>query len=106
METVAAETVSRGLTKRTKRVQYTPEVLETGSQERVSQSLDRDGWCRCATWFRTKLVHTAMTLKSKCCKKYKKKAKACARCPILACMSPKKRKKCLAKAKKKLEKAA
>ncbi len=47
-----------------------------------------------------------MKLKSKCCQKYKKKGAACGRCPLMASLSPKKRKQCLAKAKKRLAKAA
>lgn len=48
----------------------------------------------------------AMSLKSKCCKKYKRKAKACSGCPIFALMSSKRRKKELRKARRKLQKAA
>ena len=38
-----------------------------------------------------------MKLKSKCCRKYKKKAKACKRCPLMASMSKKKWRKHLQK---------
>ena len=47
-----------------------------------------------------------MKLKSKCCRKYKKKAKACQRCPLMACLSSKERKQQLAKIRKRLAKAA
>lgn len=47
-----------------------------------------------------------MKLKSKCCKKYKKKAKACKRCPLMAGLSRKERKRRLDKAKKRLAQAA
>lgn len=47
-----------------------------------------------------------MKTKSTCCHKYEKKAKACKRCPIMAALSAKKRRKAIAKAKKKLAKAA
>ncbi len=47
-----------------------------------------------------------MKLKSKCCKKYIKKAEACRRCPLMASLSSKKRKQCLKKVKKKLAGAA
>ncbi len=47
-----------------------------------------------------------MKLKSKCCGKYQRKAKACAKCPVMAVLSRKQRKRCLAKAKKRLAKSA
>lgn len=47
-----------------------------------------------------------MKLKSKCCYKYEKKAKACRKCPIMGACSKKQRKKKLAKIKKKLNRAA
>lgn len=47
-----------------------------------------------------------MKLKSECCKKYKKKGKACESCPLMAGLSRKQRKKVLGKARKKLAKAA
>ena len=43
-----------------------------------------------------------MKLKSKCCKKYRKKAEACKRCPVMAALDPKQRKKRLEKAKRNL----
>ena len=47
-----------------------------------------------------------MKLKSKCCKKYKSKAKACQRCPLMAVMSKKVRKKTLKKYRRRIAKAA
>ena len=47
-----------------------------------------------------------MKLKAKCCEKYKRKAKACARCPFMAVLSQKSRKKQLKKYRRKLAKAA
>lgn len=47
-----------------------------------------------------------MKLKSKCCKKCKKKAKACRRCPLMASLSDEQRKRFLRKARKRLRKAA
>jgi hypothetical protein len=47
-----------------------------------------------------------MKLKSECCAKYKRKAKCCKGCPLTAELSKKKRRKLLAKAKRKLAKAA
>ncbi len=42
-----------------------------------------------------------MKLKSKCCKKYKKKPDACQRCPLMARLDPAKRQEKVKKAKKK-----
>lgn len=47
-----------------------------------------------------------MKLKSKCCKKFWRKAKACKNCPVMAVLSKKKRRRKLAKAKARLRKAA
>jgi hypothetical protein len=47
-----------------------------------------------------------MKLKPKCCKKYKKKAEACKNCPVMALLGPKARRKRLAKARRRLAKAA
>ena len=47
-----------------------------------------------------------MKLKSECCDKYKRKAKACRRCPIMAVLTKKRRKKRLKRIKKRLAKAA
>lgn len=43
-----------------------------------------------------------MKLKSSCCKKFRKKAKACKSCPIIAVMPKKLRRKTLKRIKKKL----
>ena len=47
-----------------------------------------------------------MKLKKSCCSKYEHKAKACRRCPVMALLSPKKRRKRLAKIRRALAKAA
>lgn len=47
-----------------------------------------------------------MKLKSSCCEKYRRKAKACKRCPVLAIMGKKKRKRELKRVRKTLKKAA
>lgn len=47
-----------------------------------------------------------MNLKSSCCEKYLTKAKACRRCPLMAVLKPKKRRKKLKRIKKQLKKAA
>lgn len=47
-----------------------------------------------------------MKLKSKCCKKYKRKADGCKGCPLMAELTKKQRRKLLKKARKKLSKAA
>jgi len=47
-----------------------------------------------------------MKLKASCCKKYKKKAKACKSCPIMAILPKKKRRQALKRIKKKLSAAA
>ena len=47
-----------------------------------------------------------MKLKSSCCAKYERKAKACKRCPVMALLSKKKRRRELKKARRRLEKAA
>jgi len=39
-----------------------------------------------------------LKLKDKCCKKYKKKGRACGRCPVINALSKKKRKELLDKA--------
>jgi len=49
---------------------------------------------------------TPMKLKSSCCEKYLTKAKACRRCPLMAVLTSKKRRKTLERVKKQLEKAA
>ncbi len=46
-----------------------------------------------------------MKLKSRCCKKYARKAKACKGCPVIAILSKSERRKKLRKAKKKLRNA-
>ena len=46
-----------------------------------------------------------MKLKSKCCKKYEKKAKACKDCPVMARLSKKGRRKRLKIVRKSLTKA-
>ena len=40
---------------------------------------------------------TGLGLKKKCCEKYTKKGKACGKCPVIACLSKKKRKKLMLK---------
>ncbi|MDX1997467.1 MAG: hypothetical protein SF066_07080 [Thermoanaerobaculia bacterium] len=47
-----------------------------------------------------------MSCKDKCCGKYRKKAKACKGCPLMALLSPKERKRTIRKVKKRLAKAA
>lgn len=47
-----------------------------------------------------------MKLKSSCCAKYERKAKACKGCPVLAVLSKKKRRKKLDKVRRRLKKAA
>ena len=47
-----------------------------------------------------------MKLKSHCCKKYKKKAKACKGCPVLVMMGKKQRRRKLEKARRRLRRAA
>lgn len=47
-----------------------------------------------------------MKLKGKCCKKYRRKAKACKNCPVMAVLSKKKRHRKLAKVRARLRKAA
>lgn len=47
-----------------------------------------------------------MKLKSKCCKKYRRKGKACKSCPVMAVLSKKKRRRKLKKARARLGKAA
>ena len=47
-----------------------------------------------------------MKLKSDCCEKYKRKAKACRRCPLMAALTQKKRKQSLKKVRKRLARAA
>lgn len=47
-----------------------------------------------------------MSAKDKCCGTYRKKAKACKSCPLMAMLGSKERKRCLAKARKRLEKKA
>lgn len=47
-----------------------------------------------------------MKLKSRCCEKYRRKAKACKACPVFAVMSKKRRKKRLGKIRRKLKAAA
>lgn len=41
-----------------------------------------------------------MKLKSKCCKKYKKKSEACRKCPLMARLDPEQKKRLLRKARK------
>ena len=47
-----------------------------------------------------------MKIKSKCCKKYEKKAAICKRCPLLVELGARERKVFLKKAKKRRKKAA
>ena len=47
-----------------------------------------------------------MKLKAKCCAKYKKKAKACKSCPVMAQLSKAQRRQLIKKAKKRRAKAA
>lgn len=47
-----------------------------------------------------------MKLKPDCCKKYRTKARACKRCPVMAVLGKKKRKRRLAKIRRRLRKAA
>ena len=47
-----------------------------------------------------------MKLKSSCCAKYERKAKACKGCPVMALWSKKKRRKKLEKVRRRLKKAA
>lgn len=47
-----------------------------------------------------------MKLDKRCCGKFRKEGKACRRCPLMASLTKKERQKCLAKAKKRREKAA
>ena len=47
-----------------------------------------------------------MKVKAKCCSKYKRKGVACKRCPLLAMLGKKHRRKGLKKALKRLSKAA
>ena len=46
-----------------------------------------------------------MKLKSRCCQKYARKAKACKGCPVIAVLSKSERRKTLRKARKKLRRA-
>ncbi len=47
-----------------------------------------------------------MKLKTDCCKKYKRRARACKRCPLMAVLGKKERKRRLSKARQRLAKAA
>ena len=47
-----------------------------------------------------------MKLKSKCCRKYERKAKACGRCPVMMVLGRKKRQRRLLKIRRRLKKAA
>ena len=47
-----------------------------------------------------------MKIKSKCCDKYKRKARACAGCPVMVLLSKKHRKKKFKKIRQNLKKAA
>ena len=47
-----------------------------------------------------------MKLKSKCCKRFRKKPKCCKNCPLLAQLSGKARKKSLSKRRRLVKKAA
>jgi hypothetical protein len=47
-----------------------------------------------------------MKLEKHCCEKYLRKAKACRRCPVLAVLSNKRRRRRLEKIRRKLAKAA
>ena len=47
-----------------------------------------------------------MKLKRDCCEKYRRKAKACKRCPVMAVLTASKRRKKLAKIRRGLAKAA
>ena len=47
-----------------------------------------------------------MKLKTACCRKYERKAKACSRCPVLAVLGKKKRRRRLKKLRRELKKAA
>ena len=47
-----------------------------------------------------------MKLEQRCCEKYRRKAKACKACPILAALGGKRRRRRLAKMRRKLAKAA
>lgn len=47
-----------------------------------------------------------MKLKKRCCEKYRRKAKACKACPVMAVLSDKKRRRRLAKIRRKLARAA
>lgn len=47
-----------------------------------------------------------MKIKSSCCAKYERKAKACKGCPVMALLSKKKRRRQLDKIRRRLKKAA
>jgi hypothetical protein len=47
-----------------------------------------------------------MKVKSKCCAKFEHKGKACKKCPLMAVLSKKKRRRRLKKIRRKLAKAA
>lgn len=47
-----------------------------------------------------------MKVKSKCCKKYRRKAKACKSCPLMAVLSKKERRRKIDKVRARLEEAA
>lgn len=47
-----------------------------------------------------------LDLKSSCCEKYLRKAKACKRCPVMALLSKKKRRKRLKKVRKRLNRSS
>ena len=47
-----------------------------------------------------------MKLKKHCCEKYRRKAKACKGCPVMAVLSEKRRRRRLKKIRRKLAKAA
>ena len=47
-----------------------------------------------------------MKLKSDCCEKYERKARACKRCPLMAALTKKQRRRRMRKVKKRLAKAA
>lgn len=47
-----------------------------------------------------------MKLKKRCCEKYRRRARACKACPVMAVMSAKKRKRHLEKIRRQLSEAA
>lgn len=47
-----------------------------------------------------------MKLKNSCCKKFRRRAEACKRCPVMAVLGDKQRRRRLKKIRKKLAKAA